>query len=194
MRSMRPHTGGAALIAVACVAVLSGCTASHYHQVSCQVSRQSIFLLEAQAVPSATFIPCITSMPPGWSYGGSEVSSGFARFWLDSDRVGTHAVEVMLTRSCNVSGEAEVQVAHPPTGLRLVEDPAAAARGITIRHYVFEGGCVTYRLIFTQRSVPALFREADRFLGFTPRSIYVNGVREDEGLTLCGAGAPPCPG
>jgi hypothetical protein len=52
---------------------------------------------------------------------------------------------------------------------------------------------VTYRLTFTQRSVPALFRETDRFLGFTPRSIYVNGVREDEGLTLSGAGAHPAP-
>ena len=90
-------------IAVAVVAgtmVVSGCAASHYQQVSCSGrSRQSIFLLEAQAVPSATLIPCILPLPGGWSYGGSEVRSGLARFWLDSDRAGARAAEVRLTRS-----------------------------------------------------------------------------------------------
>jgi hypothetical protein len=157
------------------------------------VNRQSIFLLEAQAVPSATFIPCITPMPPGWSYGGSEVGSGRARFWLDSDRAGSHAVEVTLTGSCDLSGTSETHLAHAPPGLRLFEEPASREQDTTIRRYVFYGGCVTYRFAFSQSSMPATFQEADGLLGFTPRSIYVDGVREDEGLTLCGAGAPPCP-
>jgi hypothetical protein len=59
---------------------------------------------------------------------------------------------------------------------------------------VFPGGCVTERLAFTRQSAPALFDQADQFLGFTPRMVYVQGVRDDEGLTLCGAEAPPCPG
>ena len=95
-------------IAVAVVAsgmVVSGCAASHYQQVSCSGrSRQSIFLLEAQAVPSATLIPCILPLPGGWSYGGSQVRSGLAQFWLDSDRAGTHAAEVRLTRACDLQG------------------------------------------------------------------------------------------
>ena len=70
-------------IAVAVLAgtmVGSGCAASHYQQVSCSGrSRQSIFLLEAQAVPSATLIPCVLPLPGGWSYGGSQVRSGLAR-------------------------------------------------------------------------------------------------------------------
>ena len=47
--------GRIVVVVVAASLVLSGCATSHYQQVSCSgTSRQSIFLLEAQAVPSAT--------------------------------------------------------------------------------------------------------------------------------------------
>jgi hypothetical protein len=53
---------------------------------------------------------------------------------------------------------------------------------------------VTYQLAFSRQSSPALFDQADQFLGFTTRARYVNDVRKNQGLTLCGAGAPPCSG
>lgn len=49
---------------------------------------------------------------------------------------------------------------------------------------------MTERFSFTRRTAPVLFAQADQFLGFTPRSVYVRDVREMEGLTLCGAEAP----
>jgi len=180
---------------VAASVVASGCAASHYQQVSCSGrSRQSIFLLEAQAVPSATLVPCILPLPGGWSYGGSQIRSGLARFWLDSDRAGTHTAEVRLTRACDVAGATEISLRSPPAGLRGYEEPTARRPPASVRYFVFPGGCVTERLSFTRQSAPALFDQADQFLGFTPRSVYVQGVRDDEGLTLCGAQAPPCPG
>jgi hypothetical protein len=167
-------------IAVAVVAgtmVVSGCAASHYQQVSCSgMSRQSIFLLEAQAVPSATLIPCILPLPGGWSYAG------------------THAAEVRLTRTCDLAGTNEFSLRSPPAGLRGYEQPAARQPPASVRYFVFPGGCVTERLAFTRHSAPTLYDQADQFLGFTPRTVYVQGVRDDEGLTLCGAQAPPCPG
>ena len=185
-------------IAVAVLAgtmVGSGCAASHYQQVSCSGrSRQSIFLLEAQAVPSATLIPCILPLPGGWSYGGAQVRSGLARFWLGSDRAGTHAAEVRLTPACDVAGATEFSLRSPPAGLRGYEEPSARQPAASVRYFVFTGGCVTERLSFTRHSAPALFDQADQFLGFTPRTVYVQGVRDDEGLTLCGAQAPQCPG
>jgi len=201
MSTTRPRTGVARAwgpIAVALVAsgmVVSGCAASHYQQVSCSGrSRQSIFLLEAQAVPSATLIPCVLPLPGGWSYGGSQVRSGLARFWLDSDRAGSHAAEVRLTRTCDLAGATELPLRSPPAGLRGYEQPTARQPPATVRYFVFPGGCVTERLSFTRQSAPALYDQADQFLGFTPRSVYVHGVRDDEGLTLCGAQAPLCPG
>ena len=170
----------------------TGCTASHYAQVSCEgVHRQSIFILAAEAVPSATFIPCIEPLPAGWSYAGSEVRSGSVRFWLDSDRVGARAAEVTMTPGCDLTDSVEVALTGP-SDLRLFEE--SGAETATIRHYVFPGGCVTIRLSFTRSDAPSIFAEADRLFGFTPRSVYTEGVRVDEGLTLCGAGAPPCPG
>ena len=200
MSTTRPRVGVARAwgpIAVAIVAsvVVGGCATSHYQQVSCSGrSRQSIFLLEAQAVPSATLIPCILPLPGGWSYGGSQVRSGLARFWLDSDRAGSHAAEVRLTRTCDLAGATELPLRSPPAGLRGYEQPTARQPPATVRYFVFPGGCVTERLSFTRQSAPALYDQADQFLGFTPRSVYVHGVRDDEGLTLCGAEAPPCPG
>ena len=184
-------------IAVAVVAgtvVVSGCATSQYQQVSCSgLSRQSIFELEAQAVPSATLIPCILPLPGGWSYGGSQVRSGLARFWLNSDRAGAHAAEVRLVRTCDVAGATQLPPGSGGAPVRRYESATAQPLPATVRYYLFTGGCVRYRFAFTRQTAPALFDQADQFLGFTPRSVYVRGVRH-EGLTLCGAEAPPCPG
>jgi hypothetical protein len=187
--------GPIAVAIVVCALVVAGCAASHYQQVSCSaMSRQSIFLLEAQAVPSATLIPCVLPLPGGWSYGGSQVRSGLVRFWLNSDRAGSHAAEVRLTPVCDLAGATEIPLRSPPAGLRGYEEPTSGRSPGSVRYLEFPGGCVTERLAFTRQSAPALYDQADQFLGFTPRSVYVHGVRDDEGLTLCGAQAPPCPG
>jgi hypothetical protein len=142
---------------VACTLVVAGGAAGHDQQASCSaMSRQSIFLLEAQTVPSATLI--------------------------------------RLTRACDLAGATEIPLRSPPAGLRGYERPAARQPRASVRYFVFTGGCVTERFSFTRQSAPALYDQADQFLGFTPRSVYVHGVRDDEGLTLCGAEAPPCPG
>jgi hypothetical protein len=177
--------------------VVSGCVASQYERVSCTSnSRQSIFVLEAQAVPSATLMPCANPLPGGWSVGGFEVRSGLARFWLDSDRAGARAAEARLTSSCNVAGATQLAPTASRGGLLVqrYEAPAAQQPPATVRYYLFTGGCVTYRLAFSRQTTPALFDQADQFLGFTTRARYVNGVRRNQRLTLCGAGAPPCSG
>jgi hypothetical protein len=185
----------AAAVVAGTVAV-SGCVASPYQRVSCTShSRQSIFVLVAQAVPSATLMPCANPLPGGWSIGGFEVRSGLARIWLDSDRAGARAAEITLTSSCDVAGVTQL----PPTSrgwppVQRYEAPAAQQPPATVRYYLFTGGCVTYRLAFSRQTAPALFGQAGQLLGFTTRSRYVNGVRSKQGLTLCGAGAPPCAG
>ena len=74
------------------------------------------------------------------------------------------------------------------------EVPAARQPHATIRYYLFTGGCVTYRLSFTPQTAPVLAGQASQLLGFNPRWWYVISIRMDQGLTLCGAYAPPCPG
>jgi hypothetical protein len=183
-----------AVAVVAAAVVVSGCAAHHYQQASCRHTHNSIPLLEAQAVPSATLVPCILPLPGGWSYGGAQVRSGLARFWLNSDRAGADAAEVRLTRTCDLAGATPLPPARGGAPVRRYQAPAARQPLATVRCYLFTGGCVAYRFTFTRQTAPMLFDQADHFLGFTPRSVYVNGIRGMEGLTLCGAQAPPCPG
>jgi hypothetical protein len=178
----------------AVVVTTSGCSARHYQQVSCRDSFQSIRLLEAQAVPSATLIPCLQPLPQGWSYGGAEVRSGLVRFWADSDRAGAHAADLRLTQTCDVSRATKISLTAPPGDMQGYQEQTDQQRSTTTRYFVFTGGCVRYRLSFTRQTAPTLFDEADQFLAFDPRSAFVRNVRDQIGLPLCGAEAPPCPG
>ena len=173
---------------------VSGCSVHPDQQISCDTRHRSIFLLEAQAVPSATFVPCVEPLPAGWSYGGHLIRSGSVRFWLNSDRVGSHAVEITLTPTCDLSAAKPSSPFVYVAGLRRYEEPTSRRPYASVSYHVFPGGCVTSRLSFTRQAMPVIFDEASHALGFTPRSVYVNGVRDDEGLTLCGAEAPGCPG
>lgn len=125
--------------------------------------------------------------------GGFEVRSGLVRFWLDSDRAGADAAQATLTRTCDVAAAIPIAAISTDGGL-VVLYQSRATQQATVRYYVFAGGCVTYRLSFTRLSAPALVDQADRLLGFTARLHYVRSIRRDQGLTLCGAKAPPCPG
>jgi hypothetical protein len=161
----------------------------------CEPSSAGYPVLVAQAVPSATLIPCIRGLRPGWSYGGSEVRDGVARFWLDSDRAGIHAVEVSLTRGCSVVGLADVTNASGELDVRVFLEPISVRPFSADWHFVFPGGCVTYRYRFGDvEQAPTLAFEADQALTFVPRSILVDLIEDAYGMTLCGAGAPPCVG
>ena len=62
------------------------------------------------------------------------------------------------------------------------------------KYFVFPGGCVTYRYRFGPDAEATLATEADEAVTFGLRTVLVRQVEEDLGLTLCGAGAPPCVG
>ena len=47
--------------------------------------------LEAQSVPSASLVPCVRSLPEGWTFGAANVRNGWSRFTLDHDRLGRPA-------------------------------------------------------------------------------------------------------
>jgi hypothetical protein len=181
------------LLVVAMAAAIPGLSARHQDRIGCK-GDSAIFLLEAQAVPSATQIPCFFPLPAGWRYGVSEVSSGSVMARLDSDRAGDRAVELTLERTCDVSRASPVRLPHAPQGVLRYDEPTSLHPQSSISYFRFEGGCVTYRFSFTRNSAPLIYEQADRFLGFTPRAKYVQSLRDEEGRTLCGAGAPPCPG
>lgn len=65
-------------------------------------------LLQMQAVDTAEYVPCLNDLKAGWSYEDLVPERGKSRFWLNSDRIGRHFLEVTLTRSCDVGPAAPV--------------------------------------------------------------------------------------
>ena len=100
-------------------------------------------VLMAQSVPTATWVPCVRrSLPLGWGFHHLDARDGEARFWLDSDRDGTQAVEVRLQETCDISDSTEI--ASDRDGMRRYErvrqvSPTYAGE----RHYRFRGGCLS---------------------------------------------------
>ena len=183
------------LAAILCVSI-AGCTGVGSRTILlCTKTDDSVFVLLAQSVPSATQLPCIAEFPSGWSYGGSDISSGLGRFWLDSDRGGFHAVEVSLRRSCDTTDAVEERPASDESGTRVFVRPDSLEPAFRAERFLlFEGGCIGYTFRFASGASSTLAIEAIEALSLLPRATIVAEVREDPGLILCGAGAPPCDG
>ena len=154
---------------------------------------QTVTVLMAQAVPTATAVPCIEALPTGLSFASAIARNGEARFWLDSDRAGDRAVTVTLTGSCDTSSARPVPTDEPGTE-RFDNDAAASSGGSgPDRFYRLPGGCVTYAYSVPARTDPELTAAADGALGFLPRDDLAAYVQEQAGQPLCGAGTT-CPG
>jgi hypothetical protein len=188
---------GAAIVSLGASALLVPACGGVYPQpLTCGADNTNALILMAQAVPSATLVPCIAEFPAGWSYNGSRIRSSSAQFWLDSDRAGFRALEVGLTKSCDVSNAIEVTTgAGVAAGVRVYEEPISLPPTFQANRYLlFSGGCVTNRFRFTTGASATLALEAQQALSFVSRSVLVEQTKEETGLALCGVEAPPCPG
>lgn len=174
---------------------LPACSAAPSNEVRC--GEGSAGILAAQAVPSATFVPCIAAFPVGWGYGGFFAETGRVRFWLNSDRAGIHAIQVELTETCDTSGAVEVEdPASGLAGVRRLELPISLEPRLTgSTFFTFTGGCVTLRYDLAAGASSTLLLEARQAIDLFPRKEIVALLAEaDPDLPLCGAEAPPCVG
>jgi hypothetical protein len=155
----------------------------------------TMVVLMAQAVPTASQLPCIELLPAGWSVSDIFVRNGRVRFSLDSDRVGMHAVQVVLEQFCTLGNVTRVPSDHP--GTRRYQEVISIEPGRRYRgavYYLFPGGCVTYRLDFRSDEQARPLTEVSLALGFVPRddvrktvSDYTHGRMQ---LDPPSAGAP----
>jgi tRNA A-37 threonylcarbamoyl transferase component Bud32 len=134
--------------------------------------------LMAQSVPSATRLPCIRSLPVGWVVESTFVANGRATFTL--------AFDVGLGQP---PGPGELALLTPVT---VSLTTACPPPGPDTRVLRVDGGCVTYQTSIPagDGAVPSF--ETDGGLSFVERTDLVALVDQEEGLALCGSGAPPC--
>ena len=174
---------------VACIA--PACSTSGTGPPPCDDPSANIVVLIAQSVPSATMIPCVRSIPSGWTFGGGFVSKDLSRMWLDSAVAGIHAVQVSLTPSCAPGDAVETVPGPGEAGTRVFQDPQELGPFRWTRFVTFPGGCVVYEYAFASGAPATMSLVANDALSFIPRTEVVAAVRDD-GETLCGAEAPPC--
>jgi hypothetical protein len=178
-------------VAVAAALLLAGCAwpvnneFSPTSQPSCRWRGRDgtpMVLLMAQAVPTASQLPCVELLPAGWWVSDVFVRKGLVRFTLDSDRVGTRAVEVVLARTCAIGKVTRVPSDHPGTRRYqevIAIDPGRRYQGAV--HYLFPGGCVTYRLDFRSDEQARPLGEVSLALGFVTRDAVSRSLSEFTG-------------
>jgi hypothetical protein len=177
------------LLALACL-LLAGCA----QPVSSELARSrqpyceyrgdpgtQFVVLMAQAVPSASQLPCIELLPAGWTVSGVFVRNGRARFALNSDRVGMHAVQVVLERTCQFGAAKVTRVPSDEPGTRRYERIGEVRPGVGFtgtRFYLFQGGCVTYQFQFHGEERAGPIGEVTSSLSFVPRDAMRGLIRE----------------
>jgi tRNA A-37 threonylcarbamoyl transferase component Bud32 len=140
--------------------------------------------LQAQAVPSASLVPCVRDLPVGWSLGDAAVNNGRTVISLHHDRAG-EAMVAKLTAACDVGGAAEE--ASGQAGVRryqLVERQAPLYRAV--RFDVFPGGCLTTRITAPEVNRAEVTASAGGIIGFTSRQTLAEALarRSDGRLHL----------
>jgi hypothetical protein len=168
------------LVSVAAALVLSSCATAEVAAPRCG-SDERVGIV-AQAVPGATFVPCIAGLPPGWSVGSYQVRRGEVRFALRSDRA-AKAVDVRFDRSCDVRGATAVAPRDEGVRTYLLLDtisPQYAGRMLD----VFPGGCVSYSFAFDRGPHLALTDELQSAIDLYPRRELRHALQDGEGITL----------
>jgi tRNA A-37 threonylcarbamoyl transferase component Bud32 len=161
---------------------------------SADCGTNDVMILMAQSVPSATSVPCVASLPAGWSPGTIQVEHGRSTFGLNSDQAGERAVVVSLHRPGDCSVPNATEVPSDESRMRRFERPDRLPPDLrTVRLYRFAGGCVTYTVEFDGPETASLLFDIDTALAFQDRAALVRKVRAQSGLRLCGADVS-CPG
>jgi hypothetical protein len=105
-------------------------------------------VLMAQAVPTASWVPCLDTVPLGWRLADVQIRDGSGRFFLDGDRDGTGAIEMRLTASCDTRDATPVPSDRAGVGrYELVRQMSPDYVGT--RFYLFSGGCLSVHFKLT---------------------------------------------
>jgi PAP2 superfamily len=139
--------------------------------------------LQAQVMPSASLVPCVRTLPVGWSLANMAVNDGRSVITLHHDRTGGQAMEARLTAGCEV-GQAVEEASGQPGVRRYQRVEGQGPDYRAVRFDVFPGGCVTTRI----RALPASRAEvtgaAPAILGFTARLQLAQALEQRSGGRL----------
>ncbi len=148
--------------------------------VDARCDQMEAMWLQAQAVPTATLVPCVASMPVGWSFGLLTVNNGLSTMTVDHDRAGSKAIHLSFADSCDVTGATEV-AADIPGAQRFERGPVAGTSTLLTWYEVFPGGCATVQLSSRNAApevVDDVIAQAGGVIGFVRRADLARALEE----------------
>jgi hypothetical protein len=155
-----------AAVTVPSAVVLTGCATLSNPVPTCHQPLR--LALIAQSVPTASYVPCVHELPPGWSTSGYRAVSGRTSFLLESDRSPAHPVTVTLSAACDLDGATPSPPRAP--GVRTYTRLRSISPRVTGTLFdVFPGGCTSYRFDFAAGPNVALTDQFEQAVALYPR-------------------------
>jgi hypothetical protein len=171
----------ALLTVLATLFSVSGCSAFQRSIPSCAGLQR--LALVAQSVPTASFVPCIDQLPPGWSVPVFRVGRGQTAFSLLSDRAGGRSVAVRFDQTCQSTGSVPTTSRAPGvhTSVRIESiDPRYSGT----LYDTFPGGCVAYEFDFKRGPHISLMEEFENTVHLVSRNSLRLQLHTKLGLQL----------
>jgi len=160
---------------------LTGCAAVSHAVPGCGEPLRLAII--AQSLPSASYLPCIRTLPQGWSTSAFAPSQTGTSFLLESDRSPGRPVVVRLTPVC-APGDASPSPPRAPGVITYTRLTSIAPRFAGTLYDVFPGGCVTYAFNFTLGSQIALMEQFEQAVGLYPRQQLRLVLKRELGVEL----------
>src|SRR5215211_5526781 len=149
--------------------------------LDCAADLEPLWLM-AQAVPSASLVPCVPSLPAGWRFVNfseesrtSAARNGWSIFTLRKYEVGS--LIVRLSATCDTT--ATIQRPSDQPGAQRFERTDQGPSGRAATWYtVFPGGCVTAQLDWTSAADAGIATEARSILAFITRQALQQALEQ----------------
>jgi hypothetical protein len=167
----RPRRRRLAIVLVTSVAAtLGGCGLQPtMARPDCGTDELSTLLVVAQSVHGAQLVPCLQTIPAGWTFTRLDVRDRRSTIELASDRGGDHALVVTLRPTCETSAAGRIPSDEARTQ-RFEQVDRLSPHYEGTRYYVFDGGCVTYEFDLESERPSGLLNEATLMVGFVSRA------------------------
>ena len=168
-------------VMLAASAPLAGCATFSHAAPRCGDPLRVAII--AQSLPSASYLPCIRTLPEGWSSSGFNPSQRGTSFLLNSDRSPGRPVVVRLTATC-APGRASPSPSRAPGVVTYTRLTSVAPRFAGSLYDVFPGGCLTYSFDFALGSQIALMEQFEQAVGLYPRQQLRLVLKHELGVEL----------
>src|SRR4051794_22800713 len=136
--------------------------------LSCTEPEPEPLWLLAQSVPTASNVPCVRSLQPGWTLGHVTVTRGRSTLTFDHDRAGAGAMVASFTSHCDPGGAAALGTDRIGVSSYQRVEPSTG-RVTTTRFDVLSRGCLTTRLVTPPEQQAGLAAEVPQLLDFRTR-------------------------